>query len=93
MSYEFHNILYRTAEAALKGVAAAWIYGSMDRPYDETLEDSPSELAAECIKFWDLGPLLAKWGMDAAALTAAMTNVLEDARALKAERDDYGKCM
>jgi hypothetical protein len=53
----------------------------MDRPYPETLDEEPASLAAECIKSWELGELLAQWGADAEALADAMARVLESARA------------
>jgi hypothetical protein len=81
MSYKFQGASYATKWGALRAVADAWIYAGMDRPYPETLDEEPASLAAECIKGWGLGELLAKWGADAEALADAMARALESARA------------
>jgi hypothetical protein len=85
--YEFQSGLYDTREAALRGIASAWIYAGMDRPYPETLDEEPASLAAECIEGWGLGELLAKWNADTAALADAMADVLAAARAEAARAD------
>jgi hypothetical protein len=81
MSYTFHLISYPTRAAALEAVAQAWIYGGMERPYPETLEEAPAQLAAECVAEWDLRDRLAEWGADEAALAAAMARVVAAASA------------
>jgi hypothetical protein len=81
MSYEFQGISYSTVEDALAAVATAWIYGGRERPYPETLDEAPEDLAANCIEEWHLGELLAEWCECAAALADAMEIVIEAARA------------
>jgi hypothetical protein len=95
MSYEFQHGLYDTKEAALRGIASAWLYAGLDWYDKETqrdlinkIEDSPASLAAECIEGWGLGELLAKWNADAAELADAMARVLESARAEAARSDE-----
>jgi hypothetical protein len=86
--YEFQHGLYDTREAALRGIASAWIHFGLDN-YEEdvrraliaSIDQEPASLAAECIKGWGLGELLAKWDADAAALADAMEIVIEAARA------------
>lgn len=81
MSYEFQGTSYSTVEDALAAVATAWIYGWRERPYPETLDETPEDLALECIEEWHLGELLAEWCECAAALADAMEIVIEAARA------------
>jgi hypothetical protein len=79
--YEFQGTSYSTVEDALVAVATAWIYGGMERPYPETLDEAPEHLAAECIEGWGLADLLAEWGAGQADLADAMASIIRIARA------------
>ena len=80
MSYEFRDLLYPTAGVALRAVAGAWLWAGMSRPYPETLERSPDDLARECIEAWGLDETLREWGVDHDALVDAMRAALDAAR-------------
>ena len=80
MSYEFRDSLYSTAEMALRAVAEAWLWAGMSRPYPETLERSPDDLARECIEAWGLDETLREWGCDHMDMVDAMQVALEAAR-------------
>jgi hypothetical protein len=64
------------------------VHFGLDR-YDEdeiralvaSIDEEPASLAAECIRWWGLADLLAKWGADQADLADAMASVLAAARA------------